>query len=79
MTDLSSTNAHAILEAWFNQQIDTLTAVGGAIESMHRSVHRAEVRSKMKNKRPKLRWGNRATLRLRRYIRNNPDTKWIFP
>lgn len=43
------------------------------------AIHRAEVRIKMKNKRPKLRRSNTAHFRLKQYTRNNPEMKWIYP
>ena len=68
-----------ILSAYYNKQVELLQSVMPAIESMGRAVHRAEVRVKMKNKRPKLRKSTKITQPLRRYTRENPDMKWLLP
>ncbi|WNO27854.1 hypothetical protein SEA_HUWBERT_105 [Microbacterium phage Huwbert] len=69
-----------ILSAWYNQQVETLTAVATAIEQMAIISHRVDVRVKFRKAgRPKLRKSLRITQPLRRYVRNNPDMKWLLP
>lgn len=75
----SQTPEMDILGAWYNQQIELIEAAANAIQSLAIAVHRADVRTKMKNKRPRLRQSSKIVTPLRRYVRNNPDAKWIFP
>ncbi|AVR56974.1 hypothetical protein PBI_TRISCUIT_102 [Microbacterium phage Triscuit] len=69
-----------ILSAWYNQQVEALTAVASAIEQIALISHRVDVRMKFRRAgRPKLRRSTRVTQPLRRYVRNNPDMKWLLP
>lgn len=71
--------AMSIMSAYYNAQVELLQAVAPAIESMAIAVKRAEVRVKMKHKRPRLRKSTRITQPMRRYVRQNPDLKWLLP
>lgn len=68
-----------ILSTYYNKQVELLQAFIPAIESMGRAVHRAEVKVKMKHKRPKLRRSTKITQPLRRYTRENPEMRWLLP